>query len=67
MKCIKFNKNYLKVRNSNFFKGIYEIKKLEPKMFPLTILYGLISAIYPFVSIYGISIIIDDLILNENG
>ena len=67
MKCIKFNKNYLKVRNSNFFKGIYAIKKLEPKMFPLTILYGLISAIYPFVSIYGISIIIDDLILNEKS
>ena len=36
-------------------------------MFPLTILYGLISAIYPFVSIYGISIIIDDLILNEKS
>lgn len=66
MKCMKFKENYLKVKKSNFLRGIYEIKKLEPTMFPLTIFYGIVSAIYPFISIYGISIIVDDLIMNKD-
>ena len=66
MKCIKFKENYLKVKKSNFLRGINEIKKLEPTMFPLTIFYGMVSAIYPFISIYGISIIVDDLIIKKN-
>lgn len=65
MKCIEFRKNYLKVKKSLFIRGIYEIKKIEHNMIPLTIFYGLVSAIYPFISIYGISIIVDDLVIKN--
>lgn len=67
MNCIKFKKTYQKIKNTYFFKGIKEIKKLEPKMLQLTILYGIISAIYPFISIYGVSVVIDDLSSENNS
>lgn len=65
MKCIKFNKNYPKIKNFYFIRGLHEIKKLEPKMLLFTFFYGLVSSICPFVSIYGISIIVDDLVSKD--
>ena len=65
MKCTISNKIYLSCKKLNFIRGICEIRKLEPKMLVFTMIYGVISAIYPFISIYGISIIVDDLMSKD--
>ncbi len=67
MKCIALKRKYSRIKSSYFVRGIKEIKELEPKIFPLTIIYGLVSAVYPFISIYGISIIVDDLLMKNSS
>ena len=66
MKCLKFKKKFLNLNKNQFSRGLSEIKKLEPKMLPFTLIYGLVSAIHPFISIYGVSIIVDDIIGKNN-
>lgn len=65
MRCLEFKKNFRIFKNTNFITGIKEIKKLVPNMIPTTIGYAIISSITPFISIYGISIILDEIANNN--